>query len=416
MNTYITQLIELIDEAISKSPRISEHDDFEAEEVDDLFAQEFLQGKPEKISEKIGIEKYNFPATDKLTPDQTTTILAAVERLLRAYNWEFMFPEDVTDTAKYQFIIDNWDSKHIFCQQGIVQVETCKFDEQHCPFPGHCQVCHSFKCENDNSHHLHKGQVDFTKLTPDLEREEDAHLREEIDRFKALMKQPKGDHFIVGIHNYCDGRCHRCAFTDKCSSFALHEELDYAHSNDHETSNQQLTAIFRATSELIEEELSKKGISVHEALEQIDKEETTGLPKHALEMQAESYAEKINRWLESNQMELESRIVAEADSGIKDNIESITWFQLFIPAKISRAVKGIGENKNECDIFDAHGSAKVALIAIDECIQAWEGILQFIPRKEDSILSMLKHLSKLRNDLEEFIPEARDFIRPGFDE
>lgn len=417
MNTYIHQLIELLDEAISRSPQKEKDEEFEDQEVDQFFAHEFLQGKAEKISQVIGIEKYNFPKADKLSAEQTATLLVSIEQLLKAYNWEFMFPEKVTDKVKYQFIIDNWDAEHVHCQQGIVQIETCKFDEQHCPFPGHCQVCHSFKCDKDTSHHLNKGLVDFTKLTPDLNKEEDPHLREEIDRLKALMKQPKGDDYIVGIHNYCDGRCQNCAFTNKCSSYALNEELNVAPDSDLDNSNEQLTAIFRATSEIIEEELSKQGVSVEEALKQMDTTESQSSSKHALELHAESYAEKVNRWLASNQMELESRLVAEAQSGIRDNFESITWFQLFIPAKISRAIHGLSsKNNSECEVFDAHGSAKIALLAIDECISAWDHILGFIPRKEDSILNMLRHLSKLRQDLEEYVPEARCFIRPGFDE
>jgi hypothetical protein len=417
MNTYITQLIELIDEAVAKSPiSITMNGDSE-EEYDQQFAEEFLQGKPEKISVVTGIERYNFPNAEQLSPKQLSNVLKATEELLRAYNWEFMFPENVTEKAKYQFIIDNWNTEHIFCQKGVVQIETCKFNEDQCPFPKHCQVCHSFKCNKDSSHHLSKGLVDFSQLSPDLNREEDTELREEINRFKALIKQPKNLDYIVGIHNYCDGRCERCDFTSKCSSFALHEELNYSDNSDSESCNHQLTAIFRATSELIEEELTKKGISIEQAMADMEHLELHSTTKHTLELQAESYAEKVNRWFESNQMELESRIITEKEPEIRNCFESITWFQLFIPAKISRAVKGICKaDQTECDIYDAHGSAKIALIAMDECITAWENIMAFIPRKEDSILNMLRHLSKLRHELENYIPEARQFIRPGFDE
>ncbi|MCU4156309.1 hypothetical protein J1N10_09990 [Carboxylicivirga sp. A043] len=414
MNSYIQQLLELIEESLNKATPPIDHHDLEVEQH---FAEDFLQGKPEMISNIVGIDKYNFPSANKLSEKQTTTLLKAIESLLLAYNWEFMFPEQVTDEVKYQFIIDHWSSKHVHCQQGIVQIETCKFDENNCPFPGHCNVCQSFKGDKDSDHHLNKGQVDFTSLLPDYSAEEEATMRADIDKVKYLMKAPKLDHYIAGIHNYCDGRCNLCAFTDRCSSHALNAEIDNLHQTDKTESEKQLKVILKATTEILEEELTKKGINIDEALTELDDLTCEPKPKHDLEKQAESYAEKIKRWLESNQMELESRIVAQSESGIGKDTETITWFQLFIPAKVNRAINGMLNNENsETDHYDAKGSAKIALIAIDECISAWENIMMSIPSKEDSILNLLKHLSKLRTELEEYIPEARAFVRPGFDE
>jgi len=416
MNTYIKQLIEQIEVAIKKAPVKYNANDDELE-FDTHFATEFLQGKPEMISQIVGIDKFNFPNTDKLNEKQLEDILDALEELLKAYNWEFMFPESVTNKVKYQFIIDNWDSKHVQCQQGVVQIETCKFDEDDCPFPGHCNVCHSFKNDNDTSHHLCKGKVDFESLVPGFSNEEDENLRADVDKLKELIKQPKCDSYITGIHNYCDGRCKKCQFTEQCSSFALNKELDSLKESDEQQNGNQLKVIFKATSELIEEELNKKGLDITDAMAELEGSEDCERKKHNLEKQAESYAEKVTRWLESNQMELESRMVASPELGIGNHFETITWFQLFIPAKINRAINGFNNDKSsECDLFDARGSSKIALIAIDESIKGWENILHIIPQKEDGILNILRHLSKLRKELEEYSPNARDFVRPGFDE
>ncbi|MCG8578378.1 MAG: hypothetical protein MI866_00575 [Bacteroidales bacterium] len=414
MNTYIQQLLELLEEAENKAVKDGNHEI----EMESHFAEEFLQGKPEKISSVVGIDKFNFPSTDKLSDSQVSILLQAIEKLLLSYNWEFMFPENVTDTVKYEFIVDHWSSKHVFCQQGIVQIETCKFDENKCPFPGHCNVCQSFKSDTDCDHHLNKGQIDFNNLIPSYsEEEEDASLREEIERVKTKMKEPRADHFITGIHNYCDGRCKSCSFTDKCSSYALNSELDNIQQNDQKECEKQLKVIFKATTEILEEELTRQGINIDDAISEMDDLDFTPSPKHDLEKQAESYAEKVKRWLESNQMELESRIVTNTNSDIEKDTETITWFQLFIPAKVNRAVNGMTiKNQNDCEHYDAKGSAKIALIAIDECVSAWENIMNHIPNKEDSILNLLRHLSKLRTELEKFIPDARAFVRPGFDE
>jgi ribosomal protein L22 len=414
MNIYIQQLLELIDEAQNKATAPIDHHDLETEQY---FAEEFLQGRPEMISKVVGINKYHFPSTDKLSDTQISILLEAIEKLLLAYNWEFMFPENVSEILKYQFIIDHWDSKHVFCQKAIVQIETCKFDESQCPFPGHCNVCQSFKDDSDCSHCYSKGQIDFTNLIPDYSEDEDASLRQDIDRVKNLMKEQKCNNYITGIHNYCDGRCSQCPYTERCSSYSLNAEIDNLNQKDEENNEKQLEVILKATSEILEEELVKKGINLEEALSLMDDTKLEQKPKHPLEKQAESYAEKVKRWLESNQIELESRIVAHSNSGIEKDTETITWFQLFIPTKINRVIKGMLNNENcNANHYDAKGSAKIALIAIDECIGAWENILQNIPSKEDSILNLLRHLSKLRNELEDFIPDARAFVRPGFDE
>lgn len=420
MNNYIKQLLELIDESIQKINNSTyTSNEFDCQEYEHKFADEFLNGTPKKISSIVGINKYHFPTSDKLNNEQIIKLYDAIEALLYSYNLEFMFPEKLSKQIKYQFIIDQWNSKHVHCKQAVVQIETCKFDENNCPFPGHCNVCESFKCEHDCSHPMDKGLVDFNSLVPEFSKEEEERIREDVDKFKALMKQPNDKNYIAGIHNYCDGRCEKCNYTSKCSSFSLNQELDrMSQKSEQENDNHnQLIVMLQASSEIIEEELHKQGIEITEALEDISAAENHQIPKHSLEKQADSYAEKVKRWLESNQIELESRLINQPSSQIQDDFETITWFQLFIPAKINRAINGFNkDNSTNIESFDAKGSAKITLIAIDECLIAWGNILKYIPQKEDSILNILKHLSKLKREVEDFFPEVRHFIRPGLDE
>jgi hypothetical protein len=65
---------------------------------------------------------------------------------------------------------------------------------------------------------------------------------------------------------------------------------------------------------------------------------------------------------------------------------------------------------------DSDGSAKVALIAIDRSMAAWAHMHNHFPSHKDQILSIIKHLDDLRKRVEHVFPEARNFIRPGFDE
>ena len=84
-----------------------------------------------------------------------------------------------------------------------------------------------------------------------------------------------------------------------------------------------------------------------------------------------------------------------------------------------RAVTGRLENKNIADDpypKDFDGSAKVALIGIDRSLAAWAGMLATLPEEEDNLYKILIHLEQLRRKTEAEFPNARSFIRPGFDE
>jgi hypothetical protein len=84
-----------------------------------------------------------------------------------------------------------------------------------------------------------------------------------------------------------------------------------------------------------------------------------------------------------------------------------------------RSVRGTLEERSELlEEFpkDSDGSAKVALIAIDRSMAAWGHMLKHFPGHRDQILSIIMHLDRLRRRVEKIFPEARNFIRPGFDE
>ena len=65
---------------------------------------------------------------------------------------------------------------------------------------------------------------------------------------------------------------------------------------------------------------------------------------------------------------------------------------------------------------DGNGSAKIALIAIDRSMAAWHAMEMCLPGKSDSIAPIVADLERLRWLLEEEFPDARGFMRPGFDE
>jgi len=109
---------------------------------------------------------------------------------------------------------------------------------------------------------------------------------------------------------------------------------------------------------------------------------------------------------------------AEAISDFGEAVEVVRWYQHLIYVKLMRAIRGeLDERLEPPDEFpkDSDGSAKVALIGLDRSIAAWGEIRNLFPHRDNDILDTLVHLEQLRRNVEKAFPEARAFIRPGFD-
>jgi hypothetical protein len=102
-----------------------------------------------------------------------------------------------------------------------------------------------------------------------------------------------------------------------------------------------------------------------------------------------------------------------------DAVDVIRWYQHQIYVKLHRAFHSSRDEEFEMlNDFpkDSDGSAKVALIGMDRSISAWGEVLKFSPHQEKNILGIIAHLGRLRSLAEAEFPDARAFVRPGFDE
>ena len=103
----------------------------------------------------------------------------------------------------------------------------------------------------------------------------------------------------------------------------------------------------------------------------------------------------------------------------QDAREVIQWYQYQIAVKTLRALSGRKEELDDPESADfpkdSDGSAKVALIGIDRSIAAWRMMQLSLPDRVDSIVPLILQLDRLRRRLEKSFPQARSFMRPGFD-
>jgi hypothetical protein len=257
---------------------------------------------------------------------------------------------------------------------------------------------------------------------------------------KQIEKLAKDPRFIPGIYNYCDRWCQRCAFTSQCMTYALCED-EFNNPQSRDITNKafwnKLHDIFRVTLEMVKETAQKMGID----LNSIDHEETAireeQVHKTATEQPycqaALDYIRMVDNWFDSNKELLEDKAVElqtqfEADIpgtrsadeaiSIRDYLEVIRWYQHQIYVKLCRAASGMIRGELEdLEYFpeDANGSAKVAIIGIERSIAAWGGLLNQFPQQEQTILALLVKLKRLLRNVEMAFPDARTFVRPGFD-
>jgi hypothetical protein len=155
---------------------------------------------------------------------------------------------------------------------------------------------------------------------------------------------------------------------------------------------------------------------------------------HQCSQAALAYSDMVDAWFESTKElweEKDAELQPEAQLALpymgtgkeaydkRDAAEVVRWYQYFIYAKVARALEGklqgVPPDLEEMP-RDSDGSAKIAMIAIDHSIGAWGKLHREFPDKKDDTLRILVHLERLRRAMEGVFPDARAFIRPGFDE
>jgi hypothetical protein len=226
--------------------------------------------------------------------------------------------------------------------------------------------------------------------------------------------------FISGIFNYCDRWCERCTMTARCRVYAMEQE--YALADEKRDANQEtfwrnLKNIFAETKEMLREAAAERGIDI-DTLDLEEASEIIERKRRAIEEQdlmkfAEKYTKQASVFLKTQDL----------SGGTKEKprlemLQIIGWYHFFIAAKINRALYAESDYEEDAD-FDAFrndgdGSIKVALIAIDRSITAWKVLLTDETQRE--IKPLIQLLENLRRMCEEKFPNARDFLRPGFDE
>jgi hypothetical protein len=252
--------------------------------------------------------------------------------------------------------------------------------------------------------------------------------------------------YIDFISAYCDRWCERCAFTERCSLFAVHAATAMC-DGDHEEAME--LAVGRAPSEegeLEEEDLSAwiDEVNAHSsptpaeaaACDRAMAERDARLDCTSIMQTARAYTVLAARWLRSQSAPLkaEARSAPALRQGsgpalrggspdpaqLLEALEIVEWDCLLIPVKLRRALHGLDEVARGEDLDDdfvrddANGTAKLSLLCIDRSETAWRVIAEWSDNEFAAIFA--EQLAQLRTEIEAVFPNARCFIRPGLDE
>jgi hypothetical protein len=255
-------------------------------------------------------------------------------------------------------------------------------------------------------------------------------------RRRTLTELADNPELISGIYNYCDRWCERCSFTSRCLVYATEQEDEDDSPESHDVNNEafwvKLSSIFQETREMICAWAEEAGVDLNNIDEEsgaLEERRHTEAQEHRLAVNGKEYAEAVTQWF----TEFDEIITVtdakptetdeENAQQILDAREVIHWYQYQIAVKTMRALSSRSREQEPSEWEDddrlqkdSDGSAKVALVGIDRSIGAWRIMQCGLPDRAHLVVPLILQLEQLRVRTEREFPEARSFIRPGFDE
>jgi hypothetical protein len=234
--------------------------------------------------------------------------------------------------------------------------------------------------------------------------------------------------FIESIFNYCNRRCERCAFTERC---LLYDDLrEYEQRQPERSPLDQAHDKFQECFRLLERWCEREGIDFA-ALERDARSEQAasemerledGVRADPLQKLATAYTHAAFKLVDALSA---ARTLRAWPRHVGEAIDTIAWNAGMVSTKVHRALHGLaeerdkGENEEKEDLVqnDWNGSAKVARLIVAESRGAWGVVMQAGGAASDSPLTeLVTLLDRIDRGIAERFPRAMEFLRPGFDE
>lgn len=261
---------------------------------------------------------------------------------------------------------------------------------------------------------------------------------------KSLRELARDPRFISGVYNYCDRWCERCPLSNRCLTYAMEKERDDGDPASRDLANGKfwlkLHENFQETIGMVRADAKTRGIDLDdpklraEVIAQERAERRLAAKNRPAARAGMAYIKAVDQWMDGAKPLLAAKVEelkaqARLEIGdpkaeverLSDFTDVIRWYQHFIYVKLCRAIDSRASEALETDEEqkkypkDSDGTAKIALIAMDRSISAWAGMREALGDEADGILDLLAQLTALRRETEKLFPDARSFVRPGFD-
>ena len=244
---------------------------------------------------------------------------------------------------------------------------------------------------------------------------------------------------IEGIYNYCDRWCERCSFTSHCAVYKSGQDLATEETDKNNKAFwDKIASSFAHAKTILKKAAGEHGITLPNPDDEPMNLYMANIKKKRQEMElhplikySKQYMVEANEVLQNNEA-LKKRgdtLIQLVALGVKDlpetkkevielieYLEIVQWYLFQIQVKFMRALPAFDDIDDNAFKTESNGFAKVALIATDRCIAAWQHIMQLLPETQDDIIPLLALLQKIRMLGEHTFPHARHFIRVGLDE
>lgn len=265
---------------------------------------------------------------------------------------------------------------------------------------------------------------------------------------RAFFKLSRDRRFIPGISEYCDRWCERCSLSSRCLDFAARaarevEKLQggqadtlVALDGDEEKQWLEFEQNARGMMEMMERAAQEGGMNLSEFTSKLFEDSGDRInrqaDKHTLSRKAGCYSEMVDHWMmrvasskgDTSDPQVEPHFdlppkAQEIVAAVVDATEVILWDQNRIWVAL---VKGLNPDDSPWELEDdpiqnfVNGFVKVALLGMDRSLLAWNTLLKYMPCRSDETLPLIAKLEELRRMTAILFPNARLFIRPGFDD
>jgi hypothetical protein len=421
MKKYLHALLADLAEAKNNRPPVREVQDdeftpFELEEFMESSMEDsadMSSGNAEKtasksrnIRETMGLEREQFPPADYWSEEEAAQLVIALNDLLKHYNLSADYPETLPPLMAYTTLVGALEKYAPIMPFGEWHLEFCDYNPEECPFGEPYCTCGKWREENA----------------------ENKDKTFDFDRYDANN--------ISGVHNYCDAWCERCPFTDRCAVANGRWVEDTDDKNrytlglweDHQTQLLEAKAwLYENTDDY---NTTLKPLTPERQI--FDKEENEirrDVHSVAVIQLSERYQKEVTEWLKLDEhktlysmIEDHSKMrINEQGKATLEQFMVIQWYVYFIFVKFMRAVKGKMDDADYMDDDDDYpkdsdGSAKIALLGAERSFVAWHIWANLYTKDTALAMKMMILLQAIIKEGDKECPDARNFIRPGFDE